>query len=1020
MSGIDAHDHQLIPLTSTLTDSSSISNNESSQNPLSIEPECQSTDAHEATDPPPSTPPVEPSINTTDTVRDPSTPHYDAVPQDTINDEEGDGDVTMKDVESISQGAPSQESTISITDSNANANANSQSPISDIKEQEEKQNQSPTSASQQATRVILPSSVPVNNETPDTLVGPEDTNKDISVAPHTNGHGILSNNTPGQIPSLNGRTSEPNTDPESSNNQEHGDSTVSERSITAICPQSTSTNGESSSNSNPEDNERHTPIVQENIYRARHSHEEDIVYEPNRDAQPVRSALKRTPRSTPNSDFPEPGQRVENDVSFEIGNNTTLDDTEPGFRGNGERLQGSDQDDDDTRPRRVHFDLPDNVPADQSRQAIYVQTQRERIRLRRVTQSLQALQNHLINSNGEGAGSTPRRLVPPAPIRYHKHMDGPNRRLESLDLSVGPNIAENGITSLIKRRGGLKPIGALTRPLSSGMSLIPRAIILASDSQNKDNQSEEDLDRCPDLEDDNNSDEDNADRVQQSSEGSDPQTRQVGYACSKKLIQLSDKLPSNIGRAVLVHTLIYAYKLFKSPSATASQKNSSNSGNVLPQCEIVPVVPLTLDQLVQYHDKEFMEFIFSLDRDGDLYNDNDEEEGEGDSEVESDTEQASPNGKRLHSQNDVGSPSKKQKITGETYHAIPKLMQHSFKNLQPSNGRRITTKLHRKYEQFGLEYDCPYFEGISEYVMYVAGASVACADYILKRVEEQEHSQTIPSPHLSQKKLAPVAINWQGGRHHARKSKASGFCYVNDIVLCIQKLRTKFSKVFYLDLDLHHGDGVETAFARSSKVAVMSVHRYDTGFYPGSKNGSLEYQGGGTSSNISNAPGVGYTINIPTKRGFSGTSLERVFKEVIDTYVTEVFEPDCVVVTVGCDGLARDEHREWNLSVPDYESVIRKYVLEKWNLPTVFLGGGGYHHTDTARCWTFLTASILGRNDHYSWDDIPEHSMLNQYKNDAFQFKVQQNGGVLEDENEGPYLDNVISTLQERFKAMKN
>lgn len=112
-------------------------------------------------------------------------------------------------------------------------------------------------------------------------------------------------------------------------------------------------------------------------------------------------------------------------------------------------------------------------------------------------------------------------------------MDGPNRRLESLDLSVGPNIAENGITSLIKRRGGLKPIGALTRPLSSGMSLIPRAIILASDSQNKDNQSEEDLDRCPDLEDDNNSDEDNADRVQQSSEGSDPQTRQVGYACSK-------------------------------------------------------------------------------------------------------------------------------------------------------------------------------------------------------------------------------------------------------------------------------------------------------------------------------------------------------------------------------------------------------------------------------------------------------------------------------------------------------
>ena len=377
--------------------------------------------------------------------------------------------------------------------------------------------------------------------------------------------------------------------------------------------------------------------------------------------------------------------------------------------------------------------------------------------------------------------------------------------------------------------------------------------------------------------------------------------------------------------------------------------------------------------MAQFHDRAFLKYLLDLDE-------LDENEVEDAIEGEEDSEE-------------------EELDTGSNQNSL--LFPHS--HIIPQRNT-TTTKIAkvRSNQKYGLEFDCPYFPGLSDYIKLVSGASVACADYLIS------HTPTT-YPAEDNSLLAPVAINWQGGRHHAKKARCSGFCYTNDVVLSIQRLRSKFSKVLYLDLDLHHGDGVETAFARSSKVMCISVHRYDIGFYPGT--GKLEDRGKGSNA-------LDYTLNIPTKRGLNGDSLRTIFDQIIEPW-KEWFNPSAVVVTCGCDGLARDEHKEWNLTVLDFESIVNR-IIHDWNLPTILLGGGGYHHTDAARCWAYLTAMALSRDDRSTWDDIPEHAFLNDYASDAYQFHINAHNGKLKDENEGEYLDSLVKILSDRLNNLQH
>ena len=113
-----------------------------------------------------------------------------------------------------------------------------------------------------------------------------------------------------------------------------------------------------------------------------------------------------------------------------------------------------------------------------------------------------------------------------------------------------------------------------------------------------------------------------------------------------------------------------------------------------------------------------------------------------------------------------------------------------------------------------------------------------------------------------------VAVNFCGGWHHAQRDQASGFCYVNDCVLAILELQKRFKRVLYIDLDIHHGDGVENAFAFSRKVFTLSFHKCEEGYFPGT----------GSVNDIGLGGGRFYTCNVPLKDGASDQTFIKVFE----------------------------------------------------------------------------------------------------------------------------------------------
>jgi len=135
--------------------------------------------------------------------------------------------------------------------------------------------------------------------------------------------------------------------------------------------------------------------------------------------------------------------------------------------------------------------------------------------------------------------------------------------------------------------------------------------------------------------------------------------------------------------------------------------------------------------------------------------------------------------------------------------------------------------------------DCPVFDYMYEYCQrYTAGTLLAGA-----RLAQGE---------------ADIAINWAGGLHHAKKFEASGFCYVNDCVLGILELLKTYQRVLYIDIDCHHGDGVEEAFLTTNRVLTASFHKYGD-YFPGT--GSLDDVGADA--------GKYYAVNFPLNDGIN-------------------------------------------------------------------------------------------------------------------------------------------------------
>ena len=232
--------------------------------------------------------------------------------------------------------------------------------------------------------------------------------------------------------------------------------------------------------------------------------------------------------------------------------------------------------------------------------------------------------------------------------------------------------------------------------------------------------------------------------------------------------------------------------------------------------------------------------------------------------------------------------------------------------------------------------DNPIFDRMHEAGALVAGASVDAAQAVWKG--ERLH-----------------AFNAAGGLHHAMPARASGFCVYDDPAVAIAwLLREGANRVAYVDVDVHHGDGVQAIFWDEPRVLTISIHEYDPGwFFPGT--GAITERGGQRVE--------GSAINVPLPPDTGDDAWLEAFRAVIPPAV-ERFLPDVLVTQLGCDTHASDPLAQLRLTTRAYRecakelhALAHRAAAGRW----VATGGGGYQWARVVpRAWTLYFAEMTG------------------------------------------------------------
>ena len=179
-----------------------------------------------------------------------------------------------------------------------------------------------------------------------------------------------------------------------------------------------------------------------------------------------------------------------------------------------------------------------------------------------------------------------------------------------------------------------------------------------------------------------------------------------------------------------------------------------------------------------------------------------------------------------------------------------------------------------------------------------------------------------------------------GGTHHGRRDRASGFCYLNDPVLAILNwLDLGLRRVVYLDLDAHHGDGVQDAFADEGRVLTISIH--EAGRWPGT--GLATERAGGAARKL------------PVPQGFNDSEMRFLMQETILPMV-RAFQPEAVFLQTGADALEEDPLARLSLSNNAYWEAVR--AIRPLAPRLLVVGGGGYNPYTVARCWAGIWATL--------------------------------------------------------------
>jgi len=233
--------------------------------------------------------------------------------------------------------------------------------------------------------------------------------------------------------------------------------------------------------------------------------------------------------------------------------------------------------------------------------------------------------------------------------------------------------------------------------------------------------------------------------------------------------------------------------------------------------------------------------------------------------------------------------------------------------------------------------DNPVFPGLWEWSLLTTGASLQCARLVADG-------------------RAELAFNMAGGLHHAVAARASGFCYINDAVIAIKELLRRGLSVAYVDIDAHHGDGVQTAFYDTDQVLTVSIHQHGRTLFPGT--GFVYETGSGR--------GQGFSVNVPLYPGTDDAVFLKVFFDLIPDLVAS-YRPDVLVTQLGVDSFYTDPLTNLDLTNIGFSRAVTAF--KEMGLPWVALGGGGYHIVNVARAWTLAWAIM---NDLEPADELPE------------------------------------------------
>ncbi len=248
-----------------------------------------------------------------------------------------------------------------------------------------------------------------------------------------------------------------------------------------------------------------------------------------------------------------------------------------------------------------------------------------------------------------------------------------------------------------------------------------------------------------------------------------------------------------------------------------------------------------------------------------------------------------------------------------------------------SSGGRVA-QIHR----YGLGGgDNPIFRGMYDSALLYTGGSLDAAQAVMDG--------------------AKVAFNIAGGLHHAHYDCAAGFCVLNDCAVAIRRLRQKYGRVAYVDIDVHHGDGVQELFYDDPTVLTISLHESGRTLFPGT----------GFVNETGSKGGEGYSINLP----FAPYTTNDVWLEAWRTGVLPLlraFEPESILLQLGADAHLRDPLAHVCLTTQGWIAAVQDVMA--LNVPIVAVGGGGYNMTTVPRMWALATATLAGLTLP---DDVP-------------------------------------------------